>query len=149
MKTTIKYLMLTLVAVFACVSISSCSKDDDDPNKGIGNYYFQLSDVETNCIDANGNNLADALKSEWMSVNHADAQGNITIGKTDNESARAWFDQNINDLVQAYDDSYSGKNILPENGWIRYSFTLYSDASYGGATAYATIEITNAGARLR
>ena len=40
MKKTIKYLMLTLVAVFACVAISSCSKDDDDdPNKGIGNYY--------------------------------------------------------------------------------------------------------------
>ena len=149
MKTTIKYLMLTLVAVFACVSISSCSKDDDDPNKGIGNYYFQLSDVETNCIDANGNNYADALKSEWISASQADAQGNMTIGKTDNESARAWFDQNINDLVQAYDDSYSGKNILPENGWIRYSFTLYSDASYGGATANAIIEITNAGARLR
>lgn len=31
MKKTIKYLMLTLVAVFACVAISSCSKDDDDP----------------------------------------------------------------------------------------------------------------------
>ena len=149
MKTTIKYLMLTLIAVFACVSISSCSKDDDDPNKGIGNYYFQLSDVETNCIDANGNNLADALKSEWISANQADAQGKKTIGKTDNESARAWFNQYINTWVQVYDEAYRGKNNLPENGWIRYSFKLYSDASYGGATAYATIEITNAGARLR
>ena len=68
MKTKIKYLMLTLVAVFACVSISSCSKDDDDPNQGIGNYYFQLYTVESNCIDANGNNIADALKSEWISA---------------------------------------------------------------------------------
>lgn len=149
MKTTIKYLMLTLVAVFACVSISSCSKDDDDPNKGIGNYYFQLYTVESNCIDANGNNIADALKSEWISANQADAQGKKTIGKTDNESARAWFNQNINALVQAYDDAYRGKNLLPENGWILYSFTLGSDASYGGATANAIIKITNAGARLR
>ena len=149
MKTTIKYLMLTLVAVFACVSISSCSKDDDDPNMGIGNYYFQLSDVETNCIDANGNNLADAFKSEWISANQADAQGKKTIGKTDRESARAWFIQTINALVQAYDDAYRGKNLLPENGWIPYSFTLGSDASYGGATANAIIEITHAGARLR
>lgn len=149
MKTTIKYLMLALVAVFACVSISSCSKDDDDPNKGIGNYYFQLSDVETNCIDANGNNLADAFKSEWISANQADAQGKKAIGKTDNESARAWFNQNINALVQAYDEAYRGKNLLPENGWILYSFTLGSDASYGGATANAIIEITNAGARVR
>ena len=149
MKTTIKYLMLTLIAVFACVSISSCSKDDDDPNMGSGNYYFQLYRVETNCIDANGNNIAEALKSEWISASQADAQGNMTIGKTDNESARAWFDQTINYLVQVCDDTYRGKNILPENGWIRYSFRLYSDASYGGATANAIIEITNAGARLR
>lgn len=91
MKTTIKYLMLALVAVFACVSISSCSKDDDDPNMGIGNYYFQLYTVESNCIDANGNNIADALKSEWISANQADAQGKKTIGKTDNESARPDF----------------------------------------------------------
>ena len=118
MKTTIKYLMLALVAVFACVSISSCSKDDDDPNMGIGNYYFQLYTVESNCIDANGNNIADALKSEWISANQADAQGKKTIGKTDNESARAWFNQNINALVQAYDDAYRGINLLPENGWI-------------------------------
>lgn len=150
MKTTIKYLMLTLIAVFSCVSISSCSKDDDDdPNKGIGNYYFQLYRVETNCIDANGNNIAEALKSVWISANQADAQGKKTIGKTDNESARAWFNQYINALVQAYDDAYRGNNLLPENGWILYSFTLGSDASYGGATANAIIEITNAGARLR
>lgn len=149
MKTTIKYLMLTLVAVFACVSISSCSKDDDDPNKGIGNYYFQLSDVETNCIDANGNNYADALKSEWISANQADAQGKKAIGKTDNESARAWFNQNINALVQAYDEAYRGKNILPENGYINYYFHLGSDASYGGANEYATIEVTNSGANKR
>lgn len=140
--------MLTLVTVFACVSISSCSKDED-PNKGIGNYYFQLSNVETNCIDANGNNLADTFKSEWISANQADAQGKKTIGKTDNESARAWFNQNINVLAQLYDKAYRGKNILPENGYIRYSFYLGSDASYGGANEYATIEVTNSGANIR
>lgn len=73
MKKTIKYLMLTLVAVFACVAISSCSKDDDDPNKGIGNYYVQLAGVETNCIDATGNNLADIFKSGWITENKADS----------------------------------------------------------------------------
>ena len=149
MKTTIKYLMLTLIAVFACVSISSCSKDDDDPNMGIGNYYFQLYAVESNCVDANGNNIADALMSEWISATQADAQGNVTIGKTDNESARAWFNQNINALVQAYDEAYRGKNFLPENGYINYYFRLGSDASYGGANEYATIEVTNSGANKR
>ena len=151
MKKTIKYLMLTLVAVFACVAISSCSKDDDDPDKGIGNYYVQLVGVETNCIDATtGNNMADNFKSGWISANKADAQGRKTIGKTDNETARTWFNQNINALVQAFDEMYRGKNLLPENGYIRYYyFSLGSDASYGGANENAIIEVSNSGAIKR
>lgn len=150
MKKTIKYLMLTLVAVFACVSISSCSKDDDDdPNKGIGNYYVQLVGVETNCIDATGNNLADTFKSGWISENKADAQGKKTIGKTDNETARTWFNQYINALVQNADEEFRGKNLLPENGYVRYYFSLGSDASYGGANENAIIEVTNSGAIKR
>lgn len=150
MKKTIKYLMFTLVAVFACVSISSCSKDDDDdPNKGIGNYYVQLVGVETNIVDATGNSIADALLSEWISANQADAQGKKNIGKIDNESALAWFNQYINAIVQALDEVYKGKNLIPENGYIRYYFSLDSNASYGGATKRVIIEVTNSGAIKR
>ena len=150
MKKTIKYLMLTLVAVFACVSISSCSKDDDDdPNKGIGNYYVQLTGVETNCIDATGNNLADTFKSGWITENKADSQGKKTIGKTDNETARTWFNQYINALVQNADEEFRGINLLPENGYVRYYFSLGSDASYGGANENAIIEVSNSGAIKR
>lgn len=149
MKTKIKYLMLTLVAVFACVSISSCSKDEDDPNKGIGNYYFQLYAVETNCIDANGKGLADFFMSQWIEANNADDQGKISIGKTDNETARAWFRKMVNAQVQVYDEAYREKKLLPENGIIRFIFRLGSDASYGGANEEATIEITNSGANIR
>lgn len=106
--------MLTLVAVFACVAISSCSKDDDDPNKGIGNYYVQLAGVETNCIDATGNNLADIFKSGWITENKADSQGKKTIGKTDNETARTWFNQYINALVQNADEEFRGKISFPK-----------------------------------
>lgn len=150
MKKTIKYLMLTLVAVLACVAISSCSKDDDDdPNKGIGNYYVQLTGVETNCIDATGNNLADTFKSGWITENKADSQGKKTIGKTDNETARTWFNQYINALVQNADEEFRGKNLLPENGYVRYYFSLGSDASYGGANENAIIEVSNSGAIKR
>lgn len=145
MKKTFKYLMLALVAVFACVSISSCSKDDDDdPNKGIGNYYFQLTKVESNCLDANGKNIADAIESAWIAASHADAEGKKTIGKMDKETARTFFDNSISSLVNEYDKTFRGK--LPENGYIRLMFYLGSDASYGGANEYATIEITNSGA---
>lgn len=149
MKKTIKYLMLILVAVFACVAISSCNKTDDDPNKGIGNYYVQLTGVETNCIDATGNNLADIFKSGWITENKADSQGKKTIGKTDNETARTWFNQYINALVQNADEEFRGKNLLPENGYVRYYFSLESDASYGGANENAIIEVTNSGAIKR
>lgn len=151
MKKTIKYLMLTLVAVFACVAISSCSKeDDDDPNKGIGNYYVQLVGVETNCVDATtGNNMADNFRSGWISENKADSQGKKTIGKTDNETARTWFNQYINALVQNADEEFRSKNLLPENGFIRYYFSLGSDASYGGANENAIIEVSNSGAIKR
>ena len=149
MKKTIKCLMLTLVAVFACVAISSCSKDDDDPNKGIGNYYVQLTGVETNCVDATGNNLADIFKSGWITENKADSQGKKTIGKTDNETARTWLNQYINALVQNADEEFRGKNLLPENGYVRYYFSLGSDASYGGANENAIIEVSNSGAIKR
>lgn len=145
MKKTFKYLMLALVAVLACVSISSCSSDDDDPSKGIGNYYFQLTKVESNCADANGKNIADAFETAWIAANHADAQGKIIIGKTDNETAREMFDKLVDTQIKVNDDAYRGKNLLPANGYIRLSFRLGSDASYGGANEYATIEITNSG----
>lgn len=147
MKAKIKYLMLALVAVFACACLSSCSKDDDDPNKGIGNYYFQLSSVDTNCVGTDGKSVANALKEEWISSNNADTQGKISIGKCDNETAKNWFDQEITTLVDAYNTAYAGKGLLPDNGYIRYTFYLGSDASYGGATSYATIEVTNSGAK--
>jgi len=150
MKTKTKYLMLALVAVFTCVSFSSCRDDGEDPNKGIGNYYLQLYAVETNCVDANtGNSLADAFMAEWISANQADSEGIKKIGKIDNETARAWFNQYISSFVEANNEAFAGKNLLPENGWILYSFYLDSDASYSGATEKVVIEVDNSGARER
>jgi hypothetical protein len=147
MKTKFKYFLLAVFTVLTGVSFSSCSNDDDeDPNKGIGNYYFQLYAVETNCVDANGNSIANALRDEWITANNADANGKKFIGKTDNETARNWFKQNISALVKAYSDAFVGK--LPDGGYIIYSFVLDSDATWGGARENAVIEITNSGATL-
>ncbi len=147
MKTKIKYLVFAFVALLTSVSFSSCSIDDDeDPNKGIGNYYFQLYSVDTNCIDANGNSIANAFKADWIKANNADSNGKKFIGKTDNETARKFFKDNINALVNAYDNLYRGN--LPEGGWITCTFSLDSDAAYGGARESAVIKITNFGATL-
>lgn len=145
MKAKLKFLMLALAAVFACVSFTSCSDDEDVVEKGIGDYYFQLTGVESNCTDANGKSIIDAFKADWISANKADSNGKMAIGKTDRETAEKWFDNNISSMIDGYSKSYKGK--LPEGGYIRLSFYLGVTPSYGYAGKWATIEITNSGAR--
>lgn len=146
MKTTIQYLVLALIAVFTCVSASSCS-DEEDSNLGIGNYYFELVRVETNCVfNSNETNSVDYLYSLWISANQTDAEGKVNLGKMKSESAREWFAQAIETLVHDYDSAYRGKNNLPQDGYILYQFHLGSDAPYGGAEDYSTIYVSNSGA---
>lgn len=150
MKTTIQYLMLALIVVFTCVSISSCIDEEEDSNLGIGNYYFELVRVETNCIfDSVETNSPDYLYSQWISSNQTDAEGKVNLGKMNREYAREWFAQTIETLVNDYDSAYKGKDILPQNGYIIYQFHLGSDASYGGAEEYSTIYVSNSGAYER
>lgn len=144
MKTKVKYLMFALVAVFACVSISSCSKDDG-VESGVGNYYFLLSGVETNGVDANGNSISSVIKADFITSNKADAQGKISIGKTDRVSAEKYFEESVKSFINAYTTAYQGK--LPEGVYIKLTFYLGVDVSYGYAGKYATVEVTNSGAR--
>lgn len=140
MKRKLNMLMLTLITLFACLSLSSCDKDND-PILG-ESAYIQLSSVDTNCLDASGNSIASAVKNEWISANKADSQGKILIGKTSLERAEELFDQNISSLRSQYYDAYVGKNILPEGGYITYNFALI----FGNAAIrHASIMITNDG----
>lgn len=146
MKSKIKYLMLALVAVFACVSFSSCDAIEEDL-LGVYDYYYQLSGVQSNCFDANGNDISSACKEEWKTIVNADGNYRIKVGKTTNEKAVEWFNMNIDANLKAYDELYAGKNLLPEGGWVVYTFRLFSD-SPKGVTKSASIEVSNSGARL-
>lgn len=137
MKTTMKYLMLALVAVLACVSISSCTDDYDESN-----YYLKLYDVGTNLTDANGVLLNKAIKDEWDKANKADDYGRVIIGKMDEKTAINFFNQFIDNMEQGFDEAYRGKII--QGGIIRYYFSIGTD--HGPAVEYATIEVTNSGA---
>lgn len=138
--------MLTLIAVCASVSLSSCNKEDEVLN-GTGNYYVQLCDLETNLCDAKGNSLKLALTEEWIKATKADKQGKLAIGKMNSEKAVIFFNDFIDAFIRSGNETYAGKNILPEGGWILYSFVLDSDASYGGAQKNVIIEISNSGAK--
>lgn len=146
MKSKIKYLMLALVAVFACVSFSSCDAVEEDLLH-VYDYYYQLSSVQSNCLDANGNDISSACKEEWKTLVNADANYSIKVGKTTKDKAVEWFNMNIDANRKAYDELYAGKNLLPKGGWIVYTFRLYSDSPEGGSKS-ASIEVSNSGARL-
>jgi hypothetical protein len=153
MKTKLMCLVRILLVVFACVGFSACSsKDDDDmgtTSTGVGNYYFQLYTVETNLIDANsGISLKTSLMEEWKNANNADSQYRISLGKMDKEKARTTFSTLVNSLLQQYNNAYAGKNLLPESGYILYSFVVCSDDAYAGANENKIIQITNSGAEF-
>lgn len=139
MKTKLNMLMLTLIAMFACLSLSSCDKDNDP----VGSAYVQLSSVDTNCIDANGISIASAVESEWITTNKADSQGKVLIGKTSLDRAEELFDQNIASMMTQFNDLYAGKNLLPESGYITYHFSLIFN---NAAIRHASITVTNEGA---
>ena len=147
MKTNLKYFVMALVAIVASLSFSSCSKDED-PMKGVGNYYIQFVTTQSNLVDAEGkslvqvidDNMLGMLKSEFK----ADAQGRFSIGKLDNQTAKKTFDAFMSTLSDALGEAWAGK--LPKNGLIIYEFCLDSDATYAGATSKASIKVTDTGA---
>lgn len=145
MKTKVMYLMLAFFAVLTCVSFTSCgSNDDEDPTKGIGNYYLQLSSVETNGVDTDGNLIDAALIEAWTKENKADVKNRVLIGKVDAETAKTYFNQVIASMTEQGSDVYKGQ--LPEGVYIIYYFQLTNDGQYGAAHASAKITITNSGA---
>lgn len=135
--------MLALVAVFACVSFSSCDAIEED--LGIAEYYCKYS-VETNLVDANGNSMTPALM-DALKAQAGNDECVVKVGKTNKDKALEWFNATIDNELRTADAMYGGKNLLPEGGWIVYSYSLYSDSSEG-ARKSASIEITNSGARL-
>ncbi len=142
MKKYLNFLTMALVAIATCVSLSSCSKDEEDPNDGWADYYFQLYSVKTNLFDKDGNNIAISLYNGWKDEIGADSEYRKTIGHCDKNTAQGWFDQTIQAYVNTYRESYCG--TLPKDGFISFTFSLrdYNDA-LGAAWDDATIKVTN------
>lgn len=140
MRKKINFLMLTLIAMVTSLVFSSCSKDYEPTE----NYYFQLTDVNTNGVDVDGNSVASSFNEEWIAANHADSQGRITLGKYSRENAIKSFDLTIDALKGQYQEIYAGKNLLPQGCYIDYNFALLTQA--GSTVKSSSIRVTNNGA---
>lgn len=133
---------MSLVTIVTCVSLSSCSKDEEDPNDGWADYYYQLYNVGTNLVDKDGNSLAESLLNEWKDGVGADSEYRIKIGHCDRKTAQGWFDQTIQAQVDLYKEAACEK--LPENGVINYRFVLGKyDGDDGDVLHEAIIKVTN------
>lgn len=143
MKEKAKLLMLSLIAMIASLSLSSCGNDDEP--QVTEDYYLCLTAVETNLVNAEtGESLASALKAEFISGSELDANGKFHMGNTTMESAENAFNQSIANFTKSFNDAYAGKNLLPENGYIVYRFSM--ETKSGKAVETASIRVTNSGA---
>lgn len=142
MRKKTNLLMMTLITMITSLVFSSCSKDDESTDL-TENYYFQLTDVNTNCVDANGNSVASSLMEEWIIAADADPLRGISLGKYSRDNAIKSFDLTIEDLRSRYQELYAGKNILPEGGYIIYKFALKTQS--GSVVTHASIRVTNTG----
>ena len=139
MKKKLNFLMLTFFTIIASLVFSSCSKDDELSE----NYYLQLTDVNTNCIDADGNSIAPSLIEAWKTAADVDPLRGISLGKYSRENAIKSFDLTIEALKSQYQEIYVGKNLLPEGGYITYKFALQTQS--GSTVTSSSIQVTNDG----
>lgn len=133
-----------LIAMVVSMAFVSCGNDDDpDDATGTDIYYLQLTKVVSNLASSDGQSLANALLQEWITINRADNQGRILLGKMTKKSAEEVFDVNISSMTDQFNDLYSGKNILPEGGFIEYHFAL---TDLGRIIKSDVIKVNNDGA---
>ena len=138
MKKTIKFLMLAFVAMLACVSFSSCS-EDEEWKESLSTFYVSLTKVDTNLVDANGNNLAQTYMDAWDKAENA-TNGKKTLGKVEEKNAIKAFDQ--------YIESYKSVNAplcssMPKGGILTFSFVLVDEK--GKTYKTATVTLTDKG----
>lgn len=143
MRKKINFMMLTLIATLASLAFTSCSKDDEP--QSVENYFFALTSVGTNLVDANGQSLAQTFIKDLIAASSdLDSNGMFHIGNTTKESALNAFDKSVENYRKSFNDAYAGKNLLPEGGYIDFTFSLLTQSV--SVVTSATIHVTNNGA---
>lgn len=143
MKKKLSFLMLTLVALVASMSLNSCDKVTEEVF-GVENYYLVLSSVDTNLVDANGQSLENTLREAWITAFNANSDGRFSIGKTTEDKAKTAYYESIQNIKSVYDEAYKGKNLLPEGGYFTLNLALIDNS--GSRILSSSVRVTNSGA---
>lgn len=141
MKKTIKFLMLALVAMLACVSFSSCGGEDEPETPTLQNSYrLRLEKLETNCIENNKYTI-----DIWVLQDMIDKGYDIEfISGSDDQNAESMFKQFMNTVKTSCVDFYNKAGSLKEGDYVTYHYVMYN--SLGGKdVATETFTVTKDG----
>ena len=119
---TIKYSLMSLFALIAMVTFTSCSEAFD--------YYIALDKVETNMADANGNNLAQAYYDAFVFENGQKTQ---SLGSSVSEDmAVDAFNESCSNIQNQFEAAFA--NLSLPNGWyIAYTLSLRVESPSGAS----------------
>lgn len=119
---TIKYSLMSLFALIAMVTFTSCSEAFD--------YYIALDKVETNMADANGNNLAQAYYDAFFFENGQKTQ---SLGSSVSEDkAVDAFNESCSNIQNQFEAAFA--NLSLPNGWyIAYTLSLRVESPSGAS----------------
>lgn len=131
----IKMLLMSLMALFMCASNTGCADDVVDAIMGNDEYFIALDEVETNLVDASGNNLAQSFYNAFMFDKGGKSQ---SLGKSDAAPIKV-FEQSCESIKNSLQTELNGN--LPEGGYVSYTFSLRKDSSSGKVEMTKTITI--------
>ncbi len=122
--------MLAMTTVF-----TSCTKDIVEDIMGLEEYYITLDNVSTNLLDANGNDLTQAIYDDFKFEKGGKSQ---SMGKA-KDIPYDVFEKSVNAAKDALQQAYKGN--MPQGGWIRCEFSLRAGSAKGVKLTSKTIII--------
>lgn len=131
----IKLLLMSLMTLFVWASNTGCADDVVDAIMGNDEYFIALDEVNTNLVDASGNNLAQSFYDAFMFDKGGKSQ---SLGKSDAAPIKA-FEQSCENIKNLLQTELNGN--LPEGGYVSYTFSLRKDSSSGNVEMTKTITI--------
>lgn len=126
MKKSIKFLMLAFMTMLACVSLSSCSGDDEAEKKVEKDYYrLRLENLDTNCTDGDKYTINIAVPQGMEKIQDVDF-----VQASSDKEAISLFNQLMDSFKTNCVDFYKQAGSLKEGDYVTYKFILYNSSRH-------------------
>lgn len=124
-----------IIATFivACLGFVSCDKDDDVKNEEFS-YFIAVDKVETNLIDASGNNLSEELTNDAKALEKIFPSKNFTS----DDRAIAAFSVSCNSFAKEFEKA---DFEMIEGSYIKYYFSLRKGSLTGESIFNYELEV--------